>query len=118
LSVNTSQPPYQPSGVPPAASGPMDLADPAGTPGSGEPVPPQTQRTIGDTLSAKGVSWAWYAGGWNAALADGRQPPSAKRRVIYTRDEGSPNFQPHHQPFNYHARFAPGTAEREQYLKD
>jgi hypothetical protein len=27
-------------------------------------------RTIGDTLSAKGISWAWYAGGWNAALAD------------------------------------------------
>jgi phospholipase C len=41
-----------------------------------------------------------------------------KRKVIYTRDEGSPNFQPHHQPFNYHARFAPGTKDRAAHLKD
>jgi phospholipase C len=46
------------------------------------------------------------------------QPPSAKRSVIYTRAAGSPNFQPHHQPFNYFARFAPGTPDRERHLKD
>jgi acid phosphatase len=84
----------------------------------GEPVPPQTAKTIGDTLSAKGVSWAWYAGAWNLALADGRQPPQEKRRIIYARDDNSPNFQPHHQPFNYFARFAPGTADRATHLKD
>ena len=108
-SVNTSQPAYQPSGVPPAEGGPLELADPKGSKAAGEPVPPQTAKTIGDTLSAKGVSWAWYAGGWNAALADGRRPASEKRTVIYARGEGSPMFQPHHQPFNYYARFAPGT---------
>jgi phospholipase C len=53
------------------------------------------------------VSWAWYSGGWNVALADGRQPPAVKRQMIYTRNEGSPMFQPHHQPFNYYERFAP-----------
>ena len=111
--VNTSQPPYQPSGVPPAPGGNRDLANPAG-----HPLPPQTLKTIGDTLSAKGVSWAWYSGGYNAALADGRQDPSVKRSVIYTRQPGSPIYQPHHQPFNYHARFAPGTADRAQHLKD
>lgn len=26
-------------------------------------LPPQTQRTIGEALSAKGVSWKWYSGG-------------------------------------------------------
>ena len=78
----------------------------------------QTQKTIGDTLSAKGVSWAWYAGGWDAALADGRQDPKAKRTVIYNRGAGSPIFQPHHQPFNYYARFAPGSADRARHLKD
>ena len=117
-SVNTSQPAFQPSGVPPAEGGSPDRADPKGTKGAGEPVPPQTATTIGDTLSAKGVAWAWYAGGWNAALADGRQPAAAKRTVIYARGEGSPMFQPHHQPFNYYARFAPGTVDREQHLKD
>ncbi|HEV7915078.1 MAG TPA: acid phosphatase, partial [Albitalea sp.] len=117
-SVNTSQPAYQPSGVRPADGGSPDLADPKGRAGFGEPVPAQTMRTIGDTLSAKGVSWAWYSGGWSLALADGRQPASVARKVIYTRDEGSPNFQPHHQPFNYHLRYAPGTTERAQHLKD
>jgi phospholipase C len=112
--VNTSQPPYQPSGIPPAPDGNPDLADPAKN-----PVPPQTEKTIGDTLSAKGVSWAWYAGGWNAALADGRQDAQAQRLVIYnSKAPGSPNFQPHHQPFNYYSRFAPGTADRAEHLKD
>jgi phospholipase C len=117
-SVNTSQPPYQPSGIAPAADGPLALANPKGNAQGGEPVPPQTARTIGDTLSAKGVSWAWYAGAWKAALADGMQPPAVKRSVIYHRGADSPNFQPHHQPFNYHVRFAPGTADRTRHLKD
>ena len=38
--------------------------------------------------------------------------------MIYNRDKGSPIFQPHHQPFNYYARFAPGTADRVRHLKD
>jgi phospholipase C len=118
FSVNTSQPAYQPSGVPPADGGALEFADPKGSKAAGEPVPPQTQKTIGDTLSAKGVSWAWYAGGWNAALADGMRPASEKRSVIYARGEGSPMFQPHHQPFNYYARFAPGTKDRAEHLKD
>ena len=112
--VNTSQPAYQPSGIAPAPDGNLDLADPARN-----PVPPQTAQTIGDTLSAKGVSWAWYAGGWNAALADGRQDSHAPRNVIYnSKNPASPIFQPHHQPFNYYARFAPGTADRAEHLKD
>jgi acid phosphatase len=117
-SVNTTQPPYQPSGVPPAPDGSLDLADPKGDERIGAPLSPQTARTIGDTLSAKNVRWAWYAGGWNAALADGRRPPGEKRSVIYTRADGSLNFQPHHQPFNYYRRFAPGTPDRAEHLKD
>jgi len=81
-------------------------------------LPPQTQKTIGDTLSAKGISWAWYGGSWNAAVKDGMQAPSAKRMVIYNSAPGAPYFVPHHQPFNYFANFAPGTAERERHLKD
>ncbi|HET8747837.1 MAG TPA: acid phosphatase [Ramlibacter sp.] len=117
-SVNTTQPPWQPSGIRPAATGPLTHADPAGT-ATSRPLPPQTARTIGDTLSARGIDWAWYAGAWNAAVADGMQPPDVRRSVIYTRGPaGSPNFQPHHQPFNYYARFAPGTADRARHLKD
>jgi acid phosphatase len=75
-------------------------------------------KTIGDTLAAKGVSWAWYSGAWNLALQDGMQEPGAKRRIIYNNEPGSPYFVAHHQPFNYFARFAPGTADRERHLKD
>ena len=117
-SVNTTQPPYQPSGVPPAADGDLKMADPKGTPRLGAPLPPQTTKTIGDTLSAKGITWAWYGGGYNAALADGTRAPDQPRAVIYTAKDGALNYQPHHQPFNYFARFAPGTADRAKHLKD
>jgi acid phosphatase len=115
--VNTAQPPYQPSAVPPPADGDPRFA--ANTPGGAlYALPPQTHKTIGDTLSAKGVSWAWYAGGWDLALEDGMQPPGAKRTVIENRAPGSILFLPHHQPFNYYARFAPGTPDRALHLKD
>lgn len=118
LVLRTAQPPYQPSEVPPAADGPPDLANPRGKRSGDTPVPPQTQATIGDRLSAKGLDWAWYAGGWNAAQADGRQAPKTPRRVIDAGGVDGPRFQTHHQPFNYFERFAPGTPDRQQHLRD
>jgi phospholipase C len=61
---------------------------------------------------------AWYGGAWNAAVKDGMQDPAAKRMVIANNEPGAPYFVTHHQPFNYFARFAPGTADRERHLKD
>jgi len=112
-SVNTTQPPYQPSRVPPPKDGDPRLADPVQ-----HTLPPQTLRTVGDTLSAKNVPWAWYAGAWNAAVQDGMQPAGVPRKVIATSANGAPYFVTHHQPFNYFARFAPGTADRAEHLKD
>jgi acid phosphatase len=112
-SVGGMQPSWQPSGVPPAPGGDPRFTDPAQ-----RTLTPQTMPTIGDTLSEKGVSWAWYAGAWNAALKDGMRDPGAKREVIYNSAGGAPNFVVHHQPFNYFLRFAPGTADRERHLKD
>jgi acid phosphatase len=102
--VNTVQPAYQPSGIPPTPGGDAKLADPAQN-----PLPPQTLPTLGDRLSERGVDWAWYAQGWNVALAD--------RSVIYN-NRGVVNFQPHHQPYNYFVKYAPGTEARKQHLKD
>lgn len=121
-SVNTTQPAYQPSAIPPAPDGPIAYANPLGAKSWANeaelPLPPQSSTTIGDTLSDKGISWAWYAEGWNAAVADGMQAPDVKRRVIYETAKGSPIFQAHHQPFNYFARFAPGSPDRARHLKD
>jgi phospholipase C len=65
-------------------------------------IPNQTDPTIGDRLSEKNVSWAWYSGGWKNAI------------------EGHPAklFQFHHQPFAYYANYADGTQGRAQHLKD
>ncbi len=51
------------------------------------------------------MSWAWYAGAWQDALDGGRGSPV-------------PNFQFHHQPFNYFVNYAPGTLARAAHLKD
>jgi acid phosphatase len=118
--VNTMQAPYQPSGNKPADAAGNDLlyANPAGN----TTLPPQTQTHIGDELSAAGLSWKWYAGSWNAALADGTQDPSLARSVIYTPSSarGAPDFQAHHAPFNYYADMDPVThaADRAAHLQD
>ncbi len=110
FAINTPQPSYQPSGTAPASGGDARLADPAGNPLP--PVDSAKVKTIGDTLTSGGVSWKWYAGAWNQALAD--------RSVIY--NNTVPNFQAHHQPFNYFNRFDPttssGQTERNAHLKD
>ena len=107
--VNTMQPAYQPSSNAPASTdGTRLYADTT----KATTLPPQTGKTIGDLLSAKGVSWAWYAGAWNttSSLA------SNSRAFNGT----NPNFQFHHQPFNYYAAFDPvsGAANRAAHLKD
>jgi acid phosphatase len=117
--VNTMQPPYQPSGNKPAAG---DSSFAYGDPGNATTLPPQSQLTIGDALDAKGIHWIWYAGSWNAAVDDGRRPPSKTRDVIYAplTASGAPDFQAHHQPFNYFERFDPKTQadHRAAHLKD
>lgn len=107
--VNTMQPPYQPSGAPPVAGVDPRLADPARP----STLPPQTQATIGDQLSAKGVSWAWYAGAWAAVSAG---TPEGRAQIY----RGKAHFQPHQQPFNYYAAFDPLTKgeARAQHLRD
>ncbi|WP_246104162.1 acid phosphatase [Mucilaginibacter corticis] len=65
-------------------------------------VPNQTNPTIGDRLSDKNISWAWYSGGWNDALAGNPDPL----------------FQFHHQPFAYFAKYADGTQAKKDHLKD
>lgn len=99
--VNTMAAAYQPSHVRPAPGGDPAYADTSNV----HVLPPQSYATIGDRLSDKGVSWAWYSGAWQYALDhDGTGPV--------------PDFQYHHQPFNYFANYAPGTKARALHLRD
>jgi acid phosphatase len=101
--VNTMLPPYAPTYEP-------DPDRPGyANPESANTLVPQSHKTIGDMLDARGVGWAWYAGGWAAALAGNGTGKDFPAR---------PNFQPHHQPFNYYTQFAPGTAARDAHLRD
>ena len=85
----------------------VNTLQPSYEPYSDEPkLPPQKALTIGDLLTDAGQTWGWYAGGWNNAVA-------GKSRA-YAPPE---YFQPHHQPFNYFEKFAPGQKER-AHLKD
>jgi acid phosphatase len=117
--VNTMQPPYQPSGNEPAAS---DTGYANADPARATTLPPQTGPNIGDALDAKRINWIWYAGAWNAAIQDGRRPPAQVREVIYAPETpgGNPDFQPHHQPFNYYQQLDPATHAqyRAAHLKD
>jgi acid phosphatase len=73
-----------------------------------ERLPPSHLPTIGDRMTEKGVTWAWYAGGWRDVV-EGRLKPYG---------EGKPDFfQTHHQPFAYFANYAPGQNGRNN-LKD
>jgi phospholipase C len=65
-------------------------------------VPNQTIPTIGDRMDDGQVTWAWYSGGWNDALAG----------------HADPLFQYHHQPFAFFAKYADGTAAKAAHLKD
>jgi len=67
-------------------------------------LPKQTMPTVGDRLSEKGIDWAWYAGGWDDAVAGHSDPKVA--------------FQYHHHPFAYFANYADGTPGRAAHLKD
>jgi acid phosphatase len=99
--VNTMAPPYQPSNVRPAEGGNPAFADLSNP----RVLPPQNYATIGDRLTDKGVDWAWYSGAWQYALEH--------------QDTGAvPDFQYHHQPFNYFTNYAPGTSARRKYLRD
>jgi len=65
-------------------------------------VPALQIATIGDRLSEAGVSWTWFAGGWNDAVTG----------------HPHPTFQYHHQPFAYFAAYADSSAARAQHLLD
>ena len=67
-----------------------------------EVLPYQTFPTIGDRLNEAGVDWAWFAGGWDDAVAG--------------RPDGSYAF--HHQPFIYFSNYADRSDLKDRHLKD
>jgi acid phosphatase len=106
--VNTMQPFAQPRGV-------FNPQLPAQT--------EATRPTIGDRLTAKGIDWAWYGGGWDNAAGNKTGPgwtngpgpncgdPNATPNPAYPY---CPDrlFQFHHQPFAYYENYGPDAPGR------
>lgn len=102
--VNTLAPPYWPTWI----------RDPENPDYSKPDLPnvlvPQTHEHIGDKLSKKNIDWAWYAGAWQATLDQFKDSGGIPK---------IPNFQYHHQPFNYFKQQGPqNRAERDKRLRD
>jgi phospholipase C len=95
---------------------PNNIADPKTL------VPNQTLPTIGDRLSDKSITWAWYSGGWNDALAAAQISNDAGAAAGNASDAGVATtqraFQYHHQPFVYFDKYKDGTQAKADHLKD
>jgi len=87
------------------------------TPGSASLLPSQNDSnpndtarpyivTIGDRLSSANVSWKWYSGGWDNALASTASNP-ANGGTLPANPPVDPLFQWHHQAFAYYDNSAP-----------
>ena len=102
--VNTLAPPYWPTWI-------RDPQNPDyAKPDLPNVLVPQTHEHIGDKLSKKNVDWAWYAGAWQATLDQFKDSGGIPK---------IPNFQYHHQPFNYFKQQGPeNRAERDKRLRD
>ena len=102
--VNTMAPPYWPTWL-------RDKEKPDySQPGLANVLVPQTHDHIGDKLSKKNVDWAWYAGAWQVTLDEYKDSTGIPK---------IPNFQYHHQPFNYFKQQGPDNpAERKKRLRD
>lgn len=102
--VNTMAPPYWPTWI-------RDPEQPDyAKPGLPNVMVPQTHEHIGDKLSKKHIDWAWYAGAWQATLEQFKNSDGIPK---------IPNFQYHHQPFNYFKQQGPqNPAERQKRLRD
>ncbi|MCI1015180.1 acid phosphatase [Herbaspirillum sp. C7C2] len=102
--VNTMAPPYWPTWS-------RDRNNPAyAEPNQPSVLVPQVHEHIGDKLNKKGIDWAWYAGAWQATLDEFKDSKGIPK---------IPNFQYHHQPFNYFKNLGPDNpAERNKRLRD
>ncbi|MFY1663716.1 acid phosphatase [Pseudomonas sp. Pseu.R1] len=102
--VNTMAPPYWPTWL-------RDKEKPDySQPNLANVLVPQSHDHIGDKLSKKNVDWAWYAGAWQVTLDEYKDSAGIPK---------IPNFQYHHQPFNYFKQQGPqNPAERNKRLRD
>jgi phospholipase C len=99
--INNISPGFLPNGV-------VDAANIV----TGAKVPPSRLRTIGDALTQKGISWAYFGGGFNAAVrvANGSTDPVDQLIAV--------NYCDICNPFSYASSIMGNPAQRAAHIKD
>jgi phospholipase C len=79
---------------------------------TGSKVPPSSLRTIGDALNEKKISWAYYGGGFNAAVrvANGSTDPVDQLIAV--------NYCDICNPFSYATSIMGDPQQRKEHIKD
>ena len=60
-------------------------------------------KNIGDLLSAAGVTWGWFAGGFDLKLTNSNGTTGCNRSTGSSIVPVTTDYIPHHQPFQYYA---------------
>jgi len=79
---------------------------------TGAKVPPSGLRTIGDALTQKGISWAYYGGGFNAAVRVANGSTDPVDQLI------AGNYCDICNPFSYARSIMGDPAQRAAHIKD
>lgn len=101
-SVNNVYPAYRPNGV---------ISDPGIT--KGLRIPPSSLRTIGDALNERSISWAYYGGGYRAAVRVANGGVTDSIELIAGRD-----YCDLCNPFQYAKSIMGDPAQRQAHIKD
>jgi phospholipase C len=79
---------------------------------TGSKIPPSSLRTIGDALNEKGISWAYYGGGYNAAVRVANGSTDPVDQLIAN------NYCDICNPFSYASSIMGDPAQRSAHIKD
>jgi phospholipase C len=82
---------------------------------AGTAAPPSSLRTIGDALNEKGVSWAYYGGGFNHAVAFDNGSTDPFDVLIGTEGDWYCDIC---NPFQYSASIMGNAQQRQTHIKD
>ena len=71
---------------------------------SGSTTVAMTGKNVGDLLSAKGVTWGWFEGGFRGVITGGKATCPAATKNLSGAVVG--DYSAHHEPFQYYASTA------------
>jgi phospholipase C len=91
--------------------------DPFGDVCSGGSQAQMGGKNIGDLLNAAGITWGWFAGGFNLNLVNSDGSTGCNRQSTSSIVGTQGDYVPHHTPFQYYASTANPTHARPKSVK-